>query len=105
RWEEPTEKRKYGRWTGRLLITGVGRLVVAGRKGESKSSVRERLHKKRDEYENVTRPTKGTLAEWVELWLRLYVKDKAPRTRDYYRDMLGHLLPDLGGLPLNDISP
>ncbi len=104
-WEPATERRKYGRWTGRLLITGVGRLGVNGRKGESKASVRARLHAKRDEYANVHRPTKGSLAEWADTWLRLYVKDKAPRTRDYYRDMLGHLLPHLGTAPVGGISP
>lgn len=105
RWEPATERRKYGRWTGRLLITGVGRIPISGRKNESKASVRERLHAKRDGYRDVTRPTRGSLAEWCDVWLRLYVKGKAPRTVDYYGDMLGHLLPHLGSEPLGGISP
>lgn len=105
RWEEPTGRRKYGRWKGALLITGIGRLTVAGRKGESKGSVRTRLHAKRDGYADVRRPSKGSLAEWCDLWLRLYVARKADRTRDYYRAMLGHLLPALGSEPLAGITP
>lgn len=105
RWEPPTERRHYGRWKGALLITGVGRLTATGRKGESKASVRTRLHAKRDEYADVRRPTKGTLAEWCDLWLRLYATKKAARTRDYYRAMLGHVLPALGSEPLGRITP
>jgi len=105
RWEPPEGRRKFGRWKGRLLISGVGLLVVAGRKGESKASVRERLFAKRDEYAGLTRPTKGTLAEWTDLWLRLHVRDKAPRTRDYYRAMLGYVLPALGSRQLGSLAP
>lgn len=103
-WEPADERRKYGRWKGALLISGVGRLTVTGRKGESKASVRERLHAKRDGYADVRNPTKGTLAEWCDLWLRLYLSKKAPRTREYYRAMLGHLLPHLGSQPVGRIT-
>ncbi len=105
RWEPPSDRRKYGRWKWSMLVTGVGRITVAGRKGESKTSVRDRLYAKRDEFAEVRRPTKGSLAEWCEMWLRLHVRDKAPRTQAYYREMLGHLLPHLGARPVGAITP
>lgn len=106
RWEKPTARRKYGRWTGRVLVAGVGRLTVVGRKDESKTSVRDRLHNKRDGYAGVTRPSKGSLAEWFDLWLRLYCKDLAPRTRASYADEVRlHLSPLLGERPLARLEP
>lgn len=102
--EKPTKRRKYSRHVWRTLVTGHGRVTTTGHKGESKTAVRLRHETKVRDLEGVKRPSKGTLDEWAELWLRLYVKDKAPRTRDYYRDMLGHLLPHLGSAPVGGIS-
>jgi integrase len=106
RWEPPTEARKYGRWKGQLLVTGVGRLTVNGRKGESKASVRERLHVERDQYAGVSSPARGSLAEWLDQWLRLYCRDLAPRTRESYADVVKrHLLPALGHRPIGKLTP
>jgi integrase len=102
--EPASEKRKYSRWTWKTLVTGYGRVTTPGRKGESKTAVKRRHDAKVAAVADVKRPGRGTLAEWVDVWLRLYVRDKAPRTRDYYRSMTDLLLPHLGDKPLGGIT-
>lgn len=85
------------RWEGRLLISGVGRIAVVGRKGESKAAVRERLHAKRDELAGMTRPASGTLGEWLSDWQRLYLRNLASRTRASYAETCDRWLTPLLG--------
>jgi integrase len=53
------------------------------------------------------KPTKQTVGEYLEEWLRDYVTtNTAPTTADGYSDIVrAHLIPELGRFPLNALQP
>jgi len=55
----------------------------------------------------LVKPTKLTVGEYLEQWLRDYVlTNTAPTTADGYSDIVrSHLIPELGRFPLNTLQP
>lgn len=104
-FEPAANRRRYGRWVWRTQIGGIGRLTTKGTKGESKAAVKRRHEERIEDYRHVPRPTRGTLADWLAVWLELYVRDLASRTQDYYRAITRlHIEPHLGSKQLLKLS-
>ena len=75
----------------------------------SKSQAQRRLHELLLSVEQnaYVKPTRLTVAEFLEEWLQDYAKSNtAPRTYERYEEIVRvHLTPALGSIPLSDLQP
>jgi len=78
---------------------------VRGRKAEAQKRLHELLN--RLEQGAYVRPSRLTVAQFLEGWLRDYVRtNTAPRTYERYEEIVrGHLIPALGSFPLLALQP
>lgn len=79
--------------------------TVKGTKKDAERALRELLHSM--EVGTYIKPTKLTVAEYLEQWLQGYVAtNTAPRTRERYEEIVRiHLIPALGSIPLSVLQP
>ncbi len=106
-------QRSKGSWgividVGRDPETGKRRQqwhTVRGTKGEADRKLRELLHSL--ETGGYVKPTRLTLGEYLERWLRDYAcPSLAPRTVEGYTHIIRqHLIPGLGLVPLAQLKP
>jgi len=106
-------QRSKGSWTvvvdvGRDPQTGKRRQhwqTIRGTKRDAERALCDILH--RMENGAYVRPTRITVAEYLQQWLRSYVAtNTAPRTRERYEEIVGlHLIPTLGAFPLLALQP
>ena len=106
-------KRSKGSWTiwvdlGRDPETGKRKqqtLTVRGSKASAERELRAVLT--RIEGGAYVKPTRMTVGEYLESWLRDYVStNTAPNTADGYSDIVrAHLIPELGRFPLSALQP
>lgn len=99
-------QQRSGRWQVRLTAPD-GRQVGAGTfatKAEAERALRQRLSEAdRGAYQD-PRSGRVTLEAYAEAWLR--DRDLTPRTRETYaRSLRLHILPTLGRVPLDKITP
>ena len=80
-------------------------ISVKGTKKEAEKRLSEILHQL--DTGTFMRPTKTTLAEYLERWLKDYVwPNLAPRTAEGYEHIMRHhLIPSLGNMVLNQLRP
>jgi len=78
---------------------------VKGTKKDAERKLSELLHQvDRGEF---LKPTKNTLADFLEQWLSIYVAPNlSPRTAEGYSQIIhGHLIPALGNILLGELKP
>ena len=94
--------------TGRDPITGKYKQVYETVTGTKKDAER-RLSELLNQFDNGTfmKPSKTTLGEYLEKWLRGYVyPNLSPRTAEGYESIVRcHLIPALGSIPLLQLKP
>jgi len=106
-------QRSKGSWT---IVAEVGRdpqtgkrkqqwMTIRGTKKEAERRLRELLQSV--EVGSYMKPTKTTVAEYLEQWLEGYVSSNTgPRTRERYVEIVrAHLIPALGSIPLTALRP
>jgi len=107
------EKRGKGSWTividrGRNPITNKRERIyksVAGRKQVAEKVMVEILHQL--ETGTYIDPTNITLGQYLKQWITTYVEPNlAPKTiRTYVMEIENHIIPELGLIPLEKLSP
>ncbi len=106
--------RKRGNsWTivvelGRDPVTGKRKQQWQSIKGTKKDAERElRVLLTSLETGTYVKPTKSTLGEYLERWLRDYVQTNVrPKTAEGYMSKIRcHILPEIGQVPLADLQP
>lgn len=104
-------KRKDGRWEAKITVgydpeTGKPkRMSIYGQKREVAEKLARVLAEKA--VGSFVEPTKLTFGEWLDRWLKVYVKPKVrPTTLDCYEENIRlHLKPALGHIPLRELRP
>jgi len=106
-------QRSKGSWT---IWVDLGREPETGRRQQKSFTVRGTKTDAERELRSIltrieggayVKPTKMTVGEYLESWLRDYVAtNTAPSTADGYSDIVrGHLIPELGRFPLTALQP
>jgi len=78
---------------------------VKGTKKDAEKKLAELLHQL--DTGNFIRPDKVTLAEFLERWLKDYIRPNlAPKTAEWYSYIVhSHIVPSLGNIPLKQLKP
>lgn len=97
-------QRENGTWEARFTVDGRRRSIYADTQREALRLMREAL-KKADEGDLST-PTRMTLAQWSDVWLREFVEPNLkPSTVASYEQILRtHIKPALGTIKLNRLT-
>ena len=108
--EGSVRQRKDGRWEGRVVIgyDGKGLPKTKNVLAKTKRECQEKLKQLR---ETVARPTDKVrpempFGEWLDFWYQNYVKPQIrPTTQaNYETKIYQHIIPELGKIPLNQLS-
>jgi integrase len=96
------------RLTVELPPDGTGRrqrvtATVAGSKRDAQRRLTELLAQADQQRLGAT--PRMTLAEYLDVWLRDYTATKAPKTQRVYRDLVRHVVPRLGSVPIGRLTP
>lgn len=96
-------QRADGYWVAALTVAG--KRVV--RYGKTKREAQERLAELQREHHagQLARPTKVTVAAWVEEWLQQREGDLRPSTLRTYRLVLSAVMPHVGHVRLSRLTP
>ena len=104
-------QRADGRWEGRVTLgtnPGTGKPIRKSVYGATQKEVRQAMQKILVEVDEgiYTQPSKLTVKQWSEEWLREYTPDVKPSTRARYEsDFRNHILPALGSVKLSALTP
>ncbi len=104
-------ERKDGTWEARysLGVDANGKQIRKSIYGKKRSDVVKRLTKILNEINMNTYidPSKATLSEWIEVWLRDYKKDSvsAKSYESYKENLDNYIIPHLGDIYLKDLRP
>lgn len=108
--EGSVRQRKDGRWEGRVVI-GYDEKGLPKTKNVLAKTKRECQEKLKQLRETVTRPTDKVrpempFGEWLDFWYQNYVKPQIrPTTQaNYETKIYQHIIPELGKIPLNQVS-
>lgn len=101
--EGSIRRRADGNWEGRYVANGKRHSVY----GRSQKAVREKLTEIQTALDQgrFIEPSKITLEEWFRQWLEVYCTAKPSSKVKYETDMRVHVLPSLGHLPLQKLTP
>jgi len=103
--------KQYTFWEGRLTIgtdPGSGKQVRKSFTGKTQKEVRERMQAAAVSVNEgqFFEPSKMTVKEWFETWIKEYSGDKKYFTIDQYNSFgKNHILPELGAVKLSALSP
>ena len=104
-------KRKDGRWEGRYTVghdPETGKAIIKNVLGKTQTEVKEKLKKAIGENVGIDygRAKTYTVGNWLEVWYENYAKIKMrPSTYLTYHGYIeNHLKPQLGKIPLNDLT-
>ena len=104
-------KRKDGRWEGRYTVghdPETGKAIIKNVLGKTQAEVKEKLKKAIEENVGIDygRAKTYTVGSWLEVWMENYAKIKLrPSTYLTYHGYIeNHIKPQLGKIPLNDLS-
>ena len=104
-------KRKDGRWEGRYTVghdPETGKAIIKNVLGKTQTEVKEKLKKAIEENVGIDygRAKTYTVGNWLEVWYENYAKIKMrPSTYlTYYGYIENHIKPQLGKIPLNDLT-
>lgn len=101
----------YTYWEARYTAgydPGTGKQIQRSITGKTQKEVAQKLRETTAEIDNGTyqQPSKMTLGEWLDIWLKEYVRDVKPKTLESYECQIRcHLKPDLGGIKLEALTP
>ena len=105
-------KRKDGRWEGRYTVghdPETGKAIIKNVLGKTQAEVKEKLKKAIEENVGIDygRAKTYTVGNWLEVWYENYAKIKMrPSTYLTYHGYIeNHIKPQLGKIPLNDLTP
>lgn len=104
-------QRKDGTWEARYTVgrdPGTGKQIQKSVYGKTQKEVRQRLQQITTAIDNgtYTDPTKATVAQWLEVWLETYTGDVKPLTkRAYSTSIKNHIIPAIGALKLDKLTP
>ena len=108
--EGSVRQRKDGRWEGRVVI-GYDEKGLPKTKNVLAKTKRECQEKLKQLRETVARPTDKVrpempFGEWLDFWYQNYVKPQIrPTTQaNYETKIYQHIIPELGKIPLNQLS-
>ncbi len=103
--------KQYTFWEGRLTIgtdPGSGKQVRKSFTGKTQKEVREKMQAAAVSVNEgqFFEPSKMTVKEWFETWMKEYSGDKKYCTIDQYNSFgKNHILPELGAVKLSALSP
>lgn len=105
-------RRNDGTWCG-MLTNGrdpsTGKLKRVTYYGKTRSEVADKIYKAQSEIKTgiFIEPTKVKLAEWLDTWMKDYMKPKLrPTTFESYEYIVRiHLKPEIGNMMLRDLRP
>ena len=104
-------KREDGRWEARYtagINPATGKQIQKSIYGKTQKEVREKLRKVTSEIDEggYFEPSNMPLADWLDIWMKDYLKDVKPRTVDSYCSTARkHLKPALGRIRLKALTP
>ena len=108
--EGSVRQRKDGRWEGRVVI-GYDEKGLPKTKNVLAKTKRECQEKLKQLRETVARPTDKVrpempFGEWLDFWYQNYVKPQIRPTTEanYEAKIYQHIIPELGKIPLNQLS-
>ena len=97
------------------IVIDVGRDPATGKRKQqwvsvkgTKKDAERKLSEMLNQLDNGTfiKPSKSTFADFLEVWLRDYVNQLAPRTAEGYEYILRcHVIPSLGNVNLVQLKP
>lgn len=103
--------KQYTFWEGRLTIgtdPGSGKQIRKSFTGKTQKEVREKMQAAAVSVNEgqFFEPSKMTVKEWFETWMKEYSGDKKYFTIDQYNSFgKNHILPELGAVKLSALSP
>lgn len=104
-----TRKRADGTWEGRYSAgynPETGKLIQRSVYGRTQKEVRQKLNEILHDLQDGTyvAPTKMTVGEWLDAWLKDYTLNIRPATKAAYEQHVRvHLKPSLGRIPLSKV--
>lgn len=109
--EGSIRQRSDGRWEARITIgidPKTGKPKRRSIYGSSQAEVRKQLTKLTKAIDEGTyrEPNKLTVGQWLDNWLITYCHNLKPLTQSSYKVVINkHLLPNIGGIKLQDLRP
>lgn len=103
--------KSYEYWEARVTVgrdPGTGKQVQRSFSGKTQKEVREKMQAAAVQVNEgtYTGPEKMTLAQWLEIWEREYLGDIKPLSvAAYHVKIHNHIIPALGAIPLQSLSP
>ena len=103
--------KQYTFWEGRVTVgtdPGSGKQIRKSYTGKTQREVREKMQAVAVSVNEgqFFEPSKMTVKEWFETWIKDYSADKKYFTVDQYNSFgKNHILPELGALKLSALSP
>lgn len=104
-------KRSDGRWEGQSTIgydDKTGKRIRKSVYGKSQKEVRQKISKVSTELDEgiYLEPSKLSLSDWLDIWLKEYTFDKKYSTvKGYKAQIKKHIRPGLGKYNLSQINP
>ena len=107
--EGTIRQRPDGRWEARYTVgrDGSGKQVRRSIYGDTEKEVLKRLQQAQVDIENGTysEPSKLTISEWLDIWLRDYTVNIKPSTLSTYTHNINkHIKPALGAVKLQKLN-
>jgi integrase len=109
--EGTIRKRADGRWEGRYSIgrhPGTGKQIQKSFYAKTQAEVRMKLQQMAVDIENGTyiEPSKMTIEEWFNIWVRDFNVSTKPRTRALYIGQINYrIIPGIGAVKLSELKP
>ena len=100
----------YTSWEGRITVGFnplTGKQKVRYIYGQTQKEVREKMQALQVQLNNKTyiEPSKMTVEQWLDTWVKEYIGNVKPRTADSYRAIVRkHLIPTLGKVKLQKLT-
>ena len=104
-------KRNEGRWEARYTVgtdPATGKQIQKSIYGKTQKEVREKLRKITSEIDEGSyfEPSDMRLKDWLDTWMKDYLKDVKPRTvASYCSTVKNHIKPALGRIRLKALTP
>lgn len=104
-------QRKDGRWEARFTVgrdPGTGKQVQRSVYADTQREVQQKLRQALASVDAgaFVEPSKMTVSQWLEAWLKEYTGDVKPYTkRAYATNIKNHIIPALGALRLEKLTP
>lgn len=100
----------YTYWEARFTVgfdPQTGKQIQRSISGKTQKEVAQKLREITTELDqgSYQEPTKMTLGEWLDIWLKEYSANLKPMTQQTYSEQVGnHIKPELGRIKLKDLK-